>query len=335
MGLVYDALTGNHTTQKPLWLMRQAGRYLPEYQAVRACFPHFMDFCFTPDAVCEVTLQPIERFGFDAAIIFSDILVIPHLLGQRVDFQKDHGPVLQPLSATELLVLLETRTLGEELEPIRQAITQTRSTLTPPKDLIGFAGAPWTLATYMLSHGKTQDFTPLIAWGAAHAEIFERLLTALCSHITTLLCAHIEAGCNVVQIFDSWAGAVPSTHVESWVLRPLVRIVTAVRQVHPNIPIIYFARGAAHTYPDLAHLNIAFSVDEQTAMDGLMLDSTIPLQGNLSPQALAEGAFEAQACHLLTHFANRPYIFNLGHGILPHTPLTHVETLVRLVREQS
>jgi uroporphyrinogen decarboxylase len=332
MNVLLDTLKGKVLNQKPIWLMRQAGRYLPEYLAIRAQFPDFMTFCFTPNAVQEVTLQPIRRFDFDGAIIFSDILVIPHLLGQNVTFQKDHGPILDPMPLEALVEITTKNSLGDNLTPIANAIKETRRALPATKALLGFAGAPWTLATYMLSHGKTKDFSTLMHFCEANLALVQSLINGLCQQVITLLDGHITAGCDAVQIFDTWAGEVPLAHQNMWIIKPPTTIVQALRSKHPHIPIIYYARGASHLYETLGDLNLAFSVDEFTPLDSLNLRAQTVLQGNLCPQKLAAGEFEVDALGLKQALPGRPHIINLGHGILPHTPIEHVEQLVEIIR---
>jgi uroporphyrinogen decarboxylase len=317
----------------PLWMMRQAGRYLPEYKEVRKNYDDFMQFCFSPDDVVKVTLQPVQRFPFDAAIIFSDILVIPHVIGQRVWFEPDHGPKLEKVNFNELLSNAGRVSFEQALAPVADAISKTRALLDPTKALIGFAGAPWTLLTYMISNGKTADFNTVLNFVHANPELFAQLQALLEEKVAELLCLHISAGANAVQIFESWAMAVPPALREAYLYAPLRRIVAAVRVKHPNTPIIYYARGVSADYVKLQDLDIAFGVDETA--DILELRAQLPdvvLQGNLSPNKLLNGDFEEDLTRILSGMNGTPYIFNLGHGINKDTPIAHVERMIEVVR---
>lgn len=319
----------------PLWLMRQAGRYLPEYKAVRKQFPDFMAFCFTPEAVCEVTLQPIQRFDFDAAIIFSDILVIPHALGQKVWFEENYGPRLANCSLEQLCAQAPFIDLAAELKQVAVGIEKTRTKLPAHKPLLGFAGAPWTLSTYMISQGKTADFSTIVNFAHRFEDLFLNLLDVLTQKVVALLKLHIDAGVNALQIFESWASAVPKALQQKYLFDPLQKIVHELQAYAPHIPIIYYGRGISNAYTKLDHLNIAFGVDENGDMGTLCAD--LPqhvLQGNLSPQTLLSGhQLDAQIDFILSACQNRPFIFNLGHGIHKDTPLAHVERIVTRVRK--
>lgn len=318
----------------PLWLMRQAGRYLPEYREIRQNFDQFLDFCFTPTLAAEVTLQPIRRFDFDAAIIFSDILVIPHALGQRVWFEKGEGPKLEPFDKR----ILDSTDYLSTLEPVFEALRLTRKELDPSKSLIGFCGAPWTVATYMIEGGGSKDHHKTREYAYQDLERFQHLLMTLARVSANYLMEQIKAGADTLQIFDSWAGSVPDGHFESWVIEPTRLMVALIKSEFPHIPIIGFPKGVGEK---------AIAYAAQTNVDGLGLDPTSPLtrivqevsphvvlQGNLDPALLVVGgdimAREVNRIHSL--FQNRPYIFNLGHGIVPHTPIENVEALVRQVR---
>lgn len=328
--ILCDVLKGLENSPPPLWLMRQAGRYLPEYMAIRQNFDDFIQFCFTPRACVEVTLQPIERFDFDAAIIFSDILVIPHVLGQKVSFQKNHGPVLENVSFEDVLMKAPDVSIKHALAPVYEAITKTRAKLGSDKALIGFAGAPWTIATYMLSGGKTSDHSACL-----DHPFLNSVMAQLETSVTQHLIGQIEAGCNVLQIFDSWASSVPQNLRDTYLYTPLRRIVQGVRSLHPNTPIIYFGRDVSGDYAQLLDLNLAFGVDQFVDLETLKLPDTCVLQGNLDPQKLVDGNFEEDIERILHVMEGRPHIFNLGHGILPQTPISHVEKLVQLVRQNS
>lgn len=319
-------------TPPPIWMMRQAGRYLPEYKEVRKNYDDFIKFCFSPDDVVKVTLQPVQRFPFDAAIIFSDILVIPHVLGQRVWFEPDHGPKLEKVDFHKLLLSAGQVSLEQALAPVADAIAKTRALLDPTKTLIGFAGAPWTLLTYMISNGKTTDFNTVLDFAGANPQLFAQLQRMLEEKVAELLCLHILAGANTVQLFESWAMAVPKALREAYLYAPLRRIVAAVRAKYPNVPIIYYARGVSADYVKLQDLNIAFGVDETADIVDLRTQlPTAVLQGNLSPHKLLNSDFEEDLDRILTGMDGTPHVFNLGHGINKDTPIAHVELMIDLI----
>ena len=324
----------------PMWMMRQAGRYLPEYRKIRQNHPDFMHFCLSSDDVVEVTLQPLQRFPFDAAIIFSDILVIPHALGQRVWFEPDHGPKLEAVNFDKLLIKSDTVTLKNVLAPVVDAIAKTRACLDKTKALIGFAGAPWTLLTYMISNGKTADFNTVLRFAETNTVVFKQLQSMVEEKVIELLNMHIEAGCDVVQIFESWAKAVPLHLRDTYLYAPLRRIVKELRLCHPQIPIIYYGRGVSDDYIQLADLNIAVGVDETADMKALRTQlPTAVLQGNFSPELLLKGDeekdFESTIQSMLKVNQRTPYIFNLGHGINKDTPIAHVERMIDLIQRFS
>ncbi len=320
-------------TSPPIWMMRQAGRYLPEYKQVRKNYDDFIQFCFSVDDVVKITLQPVQRFPLDAAIIFSDILVIPHVLGQRVWFEPDHGPKLEKVDFSKLLSNAGQVSLEQALAPVADAISKTRALLDPTKALIGFAGAPWTLLTYMISNGKTADFNTVLDFAATNPELFAQLQELLEEKVAELLCLHISAGANVVQIFESWAMAVSKASRETYLYEPLRRIVASVRVKYPNTPIIYYARGVSADYAKLQDLDIAFGVDETA--DIVDLRAHLPnavLQGNLSPHKLLSGDFEEDLERILSGMNGTPHVFNLGHGINKDTPVAHVERMIEVVQ---
>ncbi len=320
-------------TPPPMWMMRQAGRYLPEYKQVRKNYDDFMQFCFSPDDVVKVTLQPVQRFPLDAAIIFSDILVIPHVLGQRVWFEPDHGPKLEKVDFSKLLLNAGQVSLEQVLAPVADAIAKTRAQLDHTKALIGFSGAPWTLLTYMISNGKTADFNTVLDFAASNRELFAQLQGLLEEKVAELLCLHISAGANVVQIFESWAVAVPPALRELYLYTPLRRIVAKVRTRYPGTPIIYYARGVSGDYVGLQDLDVAFGVDETVDIVDIkvQLPSSV-LQGNLSPNKLLNGDFEEDLGRILSGMHGAPHIFNLGHGINKDTPISHVERMIEVVQ---
>jgi uroporphyrinogen decarboxylase len=320
----------------PRWMMRQAGRYLPEYRAVRQRHSDFIAFCFTPADVVTVTCQPLNRFPLSAAIIFSDILVIPHLLGQRVWFEQNHGPRLERIDFNDFLKTAPTVDFEKMLSPVADAIQQTREHLDSSKALIGFSGAPWTLLTYMVSQGKTHDFSCVVSFAKANPELFKALQTVLESYVIRLLLVHLKAGVNAVQLFESWALEVPSIYRDEWLYQPLRRIVQGVRHHVPHAPFIYYGRGISDDYIHLSDLDIAFGIDENG--DLLKVRNQLPVtcvtQGNLSPQKLIQGASEEDIYTILAAVHGKPHIFNLGHGINKNTPILHVEKMIEIIKKE-
>lgn len=333
-----DVLEGHARARPPLWMMRQAGRYLPEYKAVRAKAGSFLDLCYNPAMATEVTLQPIRRFGFDAAILFSDILVVPHALGQAVSFVEGEGPRLESISDLAGLNALKPEIDLEHLAPVFETVGNVRAALAREVALIGFCGAPWTVASYMIAGKGTPDQAPARIMAYRDPDLLQRLVDLLVDSSVLYLSRQIEAGAQVVQIFESFASALPPALIRRWSFEPLKRIVAGVRARHRDVKIILFARGAGLALAELA---------ADGGMDGLGLDwgvdldwaaSTLPaglaLQGNLDPLALIAGgaALDANIDRIMSAMSGRPHIFNLGHGILPETPIAHVEALVKRVR---
>ena len=331
-------LAGEPVWPPPLWLMRQAGRYLPEYRQIRAEAASFLDFCYSPKATVEATLQPIRRFGFDAAILFSDILVIPDALGQRVSFESGEGPRLDPISdAHGVSALRETIDL-DHLAPVLETVARLKQDLPRDTPLIGFCGAPWTVASYMIAGKGTPDQAPARLFAYREPELFQRVIDKLVLGSIAYLRKQIEAGVDAIQIFDTWAGVLPAGAFERWCVAPIAAIVEGVRAAHPDIPVIVFARGAG---PRLIGLETATGADAlgiDTAVDPVWAARALPkttvLQGNLDPLVLIAGgaALDEAVARILDAVRDRPHIFNLGHGILPETPIAHVERLVSLVR---
>jgi uroporphyrinogen decarboxylase len=331
------ALAGERVKPAPIWLMRQAGRYLPEYRALRAKAGSFLDLCFTPDHAAEITLQPIRRFGFDAAILFSDILVVPWALGQPLRFEEGRGPVLEPI-VPETLNRLQRQGAVGRLSPVFETVGRVQKQLPPHTALIGFAGAPWTVASYMIEGGGSKDFLNAKRWALGDPDGFQRLIDLLVEVTIDYLSAQVEAGAEALQLFDSWAGVLSERELERWSLAPLTEIVAGVKARHPKVPVILFPRGAG-----LGYLRYA----QASGADGLSLDTTVPLgfaaelqkaiavQGNLDPAALVEGgrALEAGVDRILEALGHGPFIFNLGHGVVPETPPEHVAALIERVRK--
>lgn len=335
--LLLRALAGETLDVPPIWLMRQAGRYLPEYREVRARAGSFVDLCLSPELAAEVTLQPVRRYGFDAAILFSDILMVPHGLGQPLRFEEGRGPVLEPVTGRAGVPGYDPEGFHGTLAPVYETVSRVRAALAPETALIGFAGAPWTVASYMVEGGSSRDFAALKLWAWRDPEGFGVLIDTLVDATVGYLDRQVRAGAQVVKLFDSWAGAAPETVFERWVVAPTAAIVRRLREIHPEVPVIGFARGAgAQTR----------GYGAATGVTALALDSGIPLamacalqaewpvQGNLDPIALVAGgdALAAETDRILEAMAGGPFVFNLGHGIVPHTPLEHVAALVARVR---
>ncbi len=337
-GKFLATLAGTRFPTPPIWLMRQAGRYLPEYRAVRATTRSFLDFCYTPDKAVEATLQPIRRFDLDAAIIFSDILVVPDALGQKVWFEEGEGPRLEALTDPGQFGALSRARLPERLAPVYQAIRQARAALAPDKALLGFAGAPFTLACYMIEGGGSRDFARVKQWAYAHPDSFGLLIDLLVDSVIDHLANQIEAGADAVQLFDSWAGVLPEEQLFGWSLEPMVRIAHGVRARHPKVPVIAFPRAvgpAALMYrrPDaFAALSIDTGIGAHWA--ARELQPHICVQGNLDPIMLLTGgvAMEREATRILDKLGHGSFVFNLGHGVVQQTPPDHVARLVEIVR---
>ena len=334
---IVNVLDGIDVKSVPIWLMRQAGRYLEEYRAVRKTSGSFLNLCYSPKMAKKVTLQPIERFNFDAAIIFSDILVIPDALGQSVQFQEGIGPVLEPLRDLSSLNCLKMDNVTNHLSPVYETISDVRSELTSDKAVIGFSGAPWTIATYMVEGGSSKDFSNIKQWAYSSPEEFSNLIEILISAITIHLLSQIKAGADVIQIFDSWAGMLPDSGFKKWCIYPIEKIVAGVKSVFPNIPIIIFPRLAGHRYIAIADIEgvTAVSVDHTLSTDWISknLQNKVVVQGNLDPVFLLTGgaAMKDEVKRILEGLSDRPFIFNLGHGVLPNTPTDNVSELCEMV----
>lgn len=335
------ALAGSPVNPPPIWLMRQAGRYLPEYLALRRKAASFLEFCFTPELAVEATLQPIRRFGFDGAILFSDILVVPHALGQKVWFEEGRGPRLAALEEAGDLDRLSVDGLAARLSPVYASVTELSQCLPAGTTLIGFAGGPWTVATYMLEGGSSRTFATAKHWLAERPDAFGRLMDLLVEATAEHLSAQAAAGAEVLQIFESWAGALSVEDRLPWSLSPIAEIVRRVKAAHPEVPVIVFPRGAGETYRDYAEssgadaLSLDASVSLQWAREELQ--TSVALQGNLDPKILMAGGSEldAAARRIVEVLGEGPFVFNLGHGILPETPPENVARLVETVRQRQ
>jgi uroporphyrinogen decarboxylase len=317
--------------------MRQAGRYLPEYRRTRAEAGSFLDLCFNPDLAVEVTLQPIRRFGLDAAILFSDILVVPHGLGQQVGFSEGHGPVLEPLRSVAEVARLAAGSLRDRLAPVYETVRRLRRALPAGTALIGFAGAPWTVASYMVEGGSSKEFIVAKRWAYGDPDGFAGLIDLLVEATIEHLLAQVEAGAQILQVFDSWAGALPAAALERWSVTPCRRIVAALRARHPEVPVILFPRGvgAAYVaYRDIGAAALSLDTGVPLGWAARELQPAVVLQGNLDPVALVTGgaALQRQAAAILDQLGPNRLIFNLGHGVVPQTPPEHVAALAEQVR---
>ena len=331
-------LRGEAVESPPLWLMRQAGRYLPEYRAMRADVRDFLELCYSPEKAVEVSLQPIRRFGFDAAILFADILLVPHALGQALAFKEGEGPKLEAIRDIGAVTGLDIERIDRHLAPVYETVGRLREELPNETTLIGFAGAPWTVATYMVEGGSSRDFVNVKGWAFSRPEEFDNLIEVLVRGTIRYLSGQIRAGAEVIQIFDTWAGVLPEEEFRRFVITPTKRIVDGIRAMAPAVPVIGFPRGGGVLIEAYA---------KETGVDALGLDSAVPLawaaaqlqpvcavQGNLDPILLLHGGEQMKRAvyRILDAFAGGPSIFNLGHGILPMTPPEHVADLVRYVR---
>jgi len=331
-------LDGHVEATPPVWLMRQAGRYLPEYRELRAKAPSFLDFCYDPKLASEATVQPIERFGFDAAILFSDILVVPDALGQNVRFETGEGPRLTPIANAADLKALRESADQSKMARVYEAVQIVRSRLPAEVALIGFCGAPWTVATYMVAGQGTSDQAPTRRFAYEQPEVFQALIDRLVTVSIEHLVQQLKAGAQAVQIFDSWAGVLPIAEFERWCLAPVLAIAKGVRAQIPHAKIIAFPRGSGVNLPrfeanqDIHALGLDTSIDPAWA--AAHIDRQLVVQGNLDPLALLAGGrgLDEAIDRILTAFADRAHIFNLGHGILPPTPIAHVEHLLRRIR---
>jgi uroporphyrinogen decarboxylase len=335
-------LAGEVLSPPPMWLMRQAGRYLPEYRKVRASVGGFLELCYTPALAAEVTLQPIRRYGFDAAILFSDILVVPDALGQGVRFVEGEGPRLDAIGSDAELTRLDSGATGGKFGRVYETVARLRQDLPAETALIGFCGAPWTVATYMVGGQGSSDQAAARTFAYRDPQAFARLIDIVTDASIDYLDGQVRAGADVLQIFDSWAGNLPEGEFTAWVMAPTQRIVTELKRRHPGTPIIGFPRGAGAN---------AERYVRETGVEGLGCDTAMPLQemralaargrvavqGNLDPLLLATGGphFEARVRETLEVMRGAPFIFNLGHGIVPHTPPENVARLVELVRSES
>ncbi|MCB4767338.1 uroporphyrinogen decarboxylase [Ancylobacter sp. Lp-2] len=337
--IILQALAGHVPDRTPVWMMRQAGRYLPEYRELRAKAGDFLSLCYNPDYATEVTLQPIRRFGFDAAILFSDILVVPHALGMKLAFETGEGPRLDPVKSLSDLKGLRETLDPSRTSPVFEAVAKIRASLLAETALLGFCGAPWTVATYMIAGRGTPDQAPARLASLTDPAFFDTLIDRLVEVSADYLVGQLEAGADAVQIFDSWSGVLDPESFVRWTIRPIARLVRLVRTKRPDARIIAFPKGA--TPAGLTRLV------EETGVDAVGLDWTaerkavrlalggkVALQGNLDPLALIAGGagLDAAIDALMADLRGAAHIFNLGHGIRPETPIAHVEQMLKRVR---
>ena len=335
-GLLLETLRGHAGDRRPVWLMRQAGRYLPEYRDLRARKGGFLELVYDSEAAAEITVQPIRRFGFDGAILFSDILIVPYAMGQDLAFLAGEGPRLSPPLVDTALEAL--RSVPERLQPIYRTVSLVREQLGRETTLLGFAGSPWTVATYMVAGEGSRDQCLARVMAYRDPPAFQAIIDAIVAVTIDYLSGQIAAGAEAVQLFDSWAGSLAPDEFERWVIAPNSAIADAVRARHPGVPVIGFPKGAGAKLPAYAR---------ETGVDAVGLDETIdpvwamralppglPVQGNLDPLLLLAGgpALEQRAKGILEAFEGRPHVFNLGHGIDKETPIAHVERLLAAVR---
>lgn len=332
------ALTGETLDRPPFWYMRQAGRYLPEYREVRKRAGGFLDLCYNPELATEVTLQPLRRFDMDAAILFSDILVVPHGLGQAVWFEEGAGPKLDALSRERGILDLDLDHIEKQLSPVYETVRRISEQLSEDVALIGFAGAPWTVATYMVEGGSSREFPVAKAWINEDPQGFQALIDLLVEATVKHLSAQIVAGVEVVQIFDSWAGALSSDEFQRLSVAPIAAIVERLTRTHPETPVIAFPRGVGENYKGFAEKTgvACVSIDTDIAPDWAAreLQPRAAIQGNLDPALLVTGGAEmiAAAENILSALASGPFVFNLGHGIVPETPPEHVAALSNFLK---
>ncbi len=337
MKAILDVLSGRKPKRRPMWIMRQAGRYLPEYRALRAKAGSFLQLCYSPEMAAEVTIQPLRRFDFDAAILFSDILVVPHAMGLDLTFREGEGPVLQTVQDLESVKGLGDGITSGKYQSVWETVSLVRGQLQPHQTLIGFCGAPWTVASYMIEGGSSRREKAL-GVALANPEWFSLLMAKLVESSTTYLLGQIAAGAETVQIFDSWAGDVPSSALQRLVIQPIAEIVRRVRAEHADFPIIVFARGVGAAHGAIATGTGAncVGVEEDVNISSVLasLAPNVSVQGNLANVALLgdENAMVLQVQAILNAVPRDRHIFNLGHGILPETSVDRVERLVKEVR---
>lgn len=337
--ILIKTLKGTKQEKIPFWFMRQAGRYLPEYREVRAKHKNFLEFCYTPKAACEVTLQPIRRFGMDAAIIFSDILVVPHRLGMNVWFEEGHGPRMDALQDGAMLAKLSLDGFTKRLEPVYEALELTRAALPKETALIGFAGSPWTLACYMIEGKSSKEFEKVKAKAKEEKEFFAKLISLLEQAVLSHIDAQVKAGAEVIQLFDSWAGILPEDDYRQWVVEPTARIAKKFKALHPHVPLIGFARQSGAKF---------LAYGSECGLDAISVDRSVPLEwirSKLQPRLVVQGCLNQEllasnkqamlddAKAVVDALGDKPFVFNLSHGILPATPVENMQALCDYLRQ--
>lgn len=331
-------LKGERREVPPVWLMRQAGRYLPEYRALRAEKGGFLALVNDSAAAAEVTLQPIRRFGFDGAILFSDILMVPNALGQGLSFGAGEGPALAPPLVDHALASLQPDLTI--LDPVYATVARVAAALPAETTFLGFAGSPWTVATYMVAGHGSRDQSETRRYAYADPDAFAEIIDAIAHCTVEYLSRQIQAGVEAVQLFDSWSGSLSPAQFERWVIAPNATIVAAIHQRHPGVPVIGFPKGVGEKLPAYAKATGVDAVGVDETIDpewaAANLPAGMPVQGNLDPLALIAGGatLDSAIDRVLAAFADRPHVFNLGHGILQDTPIAHVEALLARVRRK-
>lgn len=343
MNKLLNSLTKKEKYKNPaIWIMRQAGRYLPEYREIRSEVNNFLDLCYNPKLASEVTLQPIRRFGFDGAIIFSDILVIPDALGVDVKFIKGEGPKLSKIDENFNLKKLNQLNIESRLKPVFEALEIVKSKLPTDTALIGFSGCPFTLACYMIEGGGSKNFENTRNLALRNEEFFQELINILTDSIINYLSLKIKHGADIIKLFDSWAGILPPNDLQKWVINPAKKIVSKLKILHPKVPIICFPKGIGANYLEFSKqvncdgLAIDQTLNKKWVKENLQINNNITIQGNLDNFLLAFGTkkeIEKEVLDILEIFGEKSFIFNLGHGILPQTPIENVDLVVNLVRK--
>lgn len=338
-GPLLDTLQGANLARRPIWLMRQAGRYLPEYRELRAERGGFLALVYDTDAAAEVTVQPVRRFGFDGAILFSDILIVPYAMGQDLQFLAGEGPHLSPKLVDAALNSLTA--VPERLAPIYETVAKVKAQLGPETTLLGFAGSPWTVATYMVAGEGSRDHHDTRAMAYRDPQAFQAIIDAITDVTIEYLSGQVEAGAEGLQLFDSWAGSLAPAQFERWVIAPNAKIAAEMQRRYPHVPVIGFPKGAGEKLAAYARETGVNAVGVDETIDPLWaareLPAGMPVQGNLDPLLLLSGGaeLEAHTIRVLEAFADRPHVFNLGHGIGQFTPIDHVEQLLKIVRGWS
>ena len=335
------SLVGERQATPPIWLMRQAGRYLPEYREVRAGVPGFLELCYTPELAAEVTLQPLRRYDLDAAIVFADILLVPDAMGAELKFEDGEGPVITPIRSGADIASLTPESVNDRVAPVFETLRILAKELPEDIALIGFAGAPWTVATYMVEGRGGTDFSNTLGWAYRAPGEFATLVGILVDATADYLVGQIDAGAEAVQLFDSWAGALPEPLFRRWCIEPNAEIVAKINAARPGVPVIGFPNGAGAGYLDFVR---------DTGVNGVSLDQSVPvgwasghldsectIQGNLDPQALVAGGevLTTEVRRIVSGFSARPHIFNLGHGIPKYTPPEHITQMIDQVHQLS